>query len=87
MNIKEFVKWANDERLANKGEWIQLSGVVDGNSVQDKAFNTWIQVWRVDSIQTGSPMEMKVGEFKEWLEKELTLANIFIDDNKTVGIL
>ena len=87
MNIKEFVKWANDERLANKGEWIQLSGIVDGNSVQYKAFNTWVQVLQVESIRTGSPMQMQVGEFKQWLEKELTLANIFIDDNKTVGIL
>lgn len=63
MNKSEFMKIANKARLANKDKWVVL--VEDG--IEYKAFNTWVQIYRVDGFKYVGPTDCKVSEFKEFL--------------------
>lgn len=68
-SLDEFVKMVNKERLANKNKWYVITNVeVDGKKVEIKAFDTWLQIFRVDGKNYANPMERNVSGFKEDLK-------------------
>jgi hypothetical protein len=67
MNVLDFVKLANKQRLADKNSWVTLCENVNGMVVEYKAFGTWVQVMRYNGISDSSGMDMNVGEFKAYL--------------------
>lgn len=50
VTLKEFIDKVNKARKVYKGKWVQAVAIVDGKYVEYKAFNTWIQILRVDDI-------------------------------------
>lgn len=67
MNIEynEFKAEINRKRKA--GGWYQFVGLVEGKQVRLKGYKTWLQIYSVDGISYGNPMDQKVGEFNEAL--------------------
>lgn len=72
----EAIKEINKFRLANKNKWYQVEVEYEGFTYQMKIFNTWAQIARKRFTDSGelvhnypSPMELKVKEFKEYLNK------------------
>lgn len=65
----DFIRYVNDQRLYNKDKWVFWQGTVSGKQIQYKAYNTWIQILRIDSIDYSSAMGLNVTQFKEHLEK------------------
>ena len=64
MTNQEFIKHANNLRLASKGNWYQFTGIVDGKHVCIKGYSTFLQIFRVDGIQQNCTMDNSVGNFK-----------------------
>lgn len=61
----EFVEALNKERLKYKNKWITYSGVVAGKTIAMKTFGCgYLQIFRVNGIDYGGSMDMKVGEWK-----------------------
>jgi hypothetical protein len=67
MTKENFVTEINTLRRDNKNEWYFWNGKVCNSNVRLKGYNTWIQRIEVNGIKGGSPMEMKVKDFKNWL--------------------
>lgn len=86
ITIQKIVKMLNDKRLANKNTWVTdnilLMTTPDMTAtIKYKMYNTWIQIFTLDiqtkegnhTIKDGSPMDMKVAKFKEWIAKTTTI--------------
>lgn len=65
---QEFVSALNKARLANKRKWITYSGEVQGKQVELKSYDTgYLQILRVNGITHPAPMDMPVGEWKDFI--------------------
>lgn len=90
MNIKEFTKFANSERLNNKNEWVFIntkiheSGYKNSLDIKYKAFDTWIQVLSVNGKKLSNTMNMSITDYKNWLNKNLSLEMIFNNDDTNI---
>lgn len=69
---KEFIKECNTQRKANKTSWVFLKALVDGKLVEYKAYQTWVQVLRVDGVQYDSNMDISVKDYNAFLEDVFT---------------
>lgn len=69
MTKEEFVKLVNRLRKAHKNEWFYYQGEVGGKDVQLKAYQTWVQIYKVDGIDYSGPMDVSVKKFNEVLER------------------
>lgn len=76
MNKDEFKIHINKLRKANKGQWVFASLIVENKEVQFKAFNTYIQIFKVDGIRYGGRMDINVKEFNQELDKPFNNANV-----------
>ena len=71
-DTSDFVKELNKARLANKNKWIFYRGNVNGRRVEIKTYDTgYLQIMRVDDLHHNAPMDMKVGAWKEFIEKSV----------------
>ena len=66
-----FIHKVNTLRKQNKDNWVFTIEKVDGKMVEYKAYNTWIQILRIDGISHASPMGLNVGGFNRHLSKAL----------------
>lgn len=64
MKTEEFVKTINKLRLKNKNNWYMWQGTINDRAVALKGYNTWLQIFRVNGLELGLPMEMSAGQFK-----------------------
>ena len=72
MNTMEFIKTVNSVRLQNKDKWYWWTGTVNGKSVELKAYNTWLQIFRIDGVNYSGQMDISVKQLKQYMEKVLT---------------
>ena len=63
----EFVKILNNIRLQNKGKWYTWQGIVNGKTVQIKAYATWLQIFRIDGFIVPTCSDISVSDFKKLL--------------------
>jgi len=63
MNREEFVKTINDLRRKNKGKWYYWTGTVNNQPVEIKAYDTWLQIFRISGIQQNTLMDIPVNNF------------------------
>jgi len=71
LNLKQFVHDVNLVRRNNKNSWWTWRGVVNGESVTIKAYNTWVQRMDVDGMVSSGPHECSVGEFSKFVRFRL----------------
>lgn len=71
MNKENFIKYVNQIRKENKNKWYVCTKFVDGKLVEIKAFNTWLQIFKVDGLQQDTLMDISVKQFNETLERAL----------------
>ncbi len=72
-DVDVFVDAINKARLANKNSWITYDGLVAGKALRMKNWNTgYLQIFEVDGIKHSAPMDMKVGQWKDFIQKALT---------------
>lgn len=64
INLPEVIHFENKFRLANKNKWYQIDAIVDNKPVNLKAYNTWLQIYRVGHINHSNCMERTVKQFK-----------------------
>ena len=68
MDYEDFINHINVMRRRNKDKWYHWVGSVERKTVIIKGYGTWLQIFKVDSIDYSNPMERNVGEFKDDLE-------------------
>jgi len=51
-------------RKKAKGRWYNGAKNINGISVAFKGIGTWLQIFKLDLVEQGFPMELKAGEFK-----------------------
>lgn len=76
-NPNEIIKQVNKFRLEHKNNWYQVHIIYNGFEFKGKFFNTWAQIFRKYEngkclYDSPSPMDQKIGAFKEWLTKSIT---------------
>lgn len=72
-NADEFIADLNKARLANKKKWIVYMGHVEGKEVGIKTYDTgYLQICRIDGINHGGGMDMKVGDWKARIRQAIT---------------
>jgi hypothetical protein len=69
MTIQDFIETINSIRKANKNNWYQWSGTVEGREVAIKGFNTGLQIYRVDGVKMNTTCDISVKQFKSDLLK------------------
>lgn len=69
MTPTDFIEEINKLRRQNKGKWYTWSGYVDGKTVAIKGYETWLQIFRINGLEQGCPMDVSVGKFKELLAR------------------
>jgi hypothetical protein len=74
MNI--FTETFNNLRLANKDNWVFFHDMRQGKEISYKAFNTYIQVMRIDGINHAGSCDVKVSEFKAQIDKAFNYHDI-----------
>ena len=67
--LETFIRTINTLRLQNKNEWYTWTGHVWGKYVEVKAYATWLQIMRVDTIDYGGCMDIPVKEFTILIKK------------------
>lgn len=67
VDAKTFATELNKLRLRNKNKWVFARINVNGKVVEYKAYNTWIQIMRMDGKSHPSPMDMKPTAFQLFL--------------------
>ena len=67
MTSSEFVTEINSLRLSSKKNWYVWGGEVNGVSVSLKGFGTWIQRLETPVFTDGSPMDLSIAAFKQYL--------------------
>ena len=68
MNYKEFKEIIKKARKENKSKYYYFHGIVDNKNVKLKGYNTWLAIYNVDNVRYGSPMDIKVKKFDEYLD-------------------
>lgn len=58
-----FLILMNALRRLNRDKWYVWEGIVENKTVQVKAFNTWLQVFRINGIQQNTLMDISVRQF------------------------
>lgn len=71
MTKEKFIKHVSDLRKKNKNKWVICQELIDGRFIEYKAYNTWIQILRIDGVKYSNPMNQKVKEFLLFLELTL----------------
>jgi len=71
LNLRQFVHDVNLVRRQNKNKWWTWRGVVNGESVTIKAYNTWVQRMDVDGMASSGPHECCVEDFKKFIRFRL----------------
>jgi hypothetical protein len=66
-DVSEAVSAINKHRLANKNKWYLFGGFVNDKPVQGKAYGTWIQILRINSVDNSGCMDISVATFKAHL--------------------
>ncbi len=69
---EQFVDTINKLRKENKDNWYSWSGMVNGQYVKLKGFNTWIQRIEVGVITDSGIPDISVKNFKEFLGKSVS---------------
>lgn len=68
----ELTKALNAERLKNKQKWLVYVGDVAGKRVEIKTFDaSYPQIMRVNGIDHGGAMDLKVGAWKALIERSI----------------
>jgi hypothetical protein len=76
-NAAAFVGALNQARLANKQKWIVYQGTVAGRKVAIKSFDaSYPQILRVDGIEYGGAMDLKVNAWKKQIENAIGPATV-----------
>lgn len=70
-NSQSFTQELNSLRLSNKNKWFTLEADVDGKNVVVKCFGTWLQIFRIDGIDHAGPMDMKVTQWKKYVQDSI----------------
>jgi len=65
MDFMDFINHINMMRRRNKNAWYTWTGTVERKTVIVKGYGTWLQIFKVDSIDYSNPMERSVGEFED----------------------
>lgn len=71
MSTEEFIKHINKIRLENKNKWYFYTGTVNNKHIQLKAYETWIQVLRINNVNFSSCMDISVKQFKDHISSSL----------------
>lgn len=73
MVINGFVELCNKKRRENKNNWVVLMENVNGKIVEYKAYNTWVQILRIEGCEykLSGPMDCKVRDFDKFLLESL----------------
>ena len=71
MTLEQFVTEVNKTRRANKDKWWVWCGVVNGEEVSIKAYNTWVQRMDVDGMASSGPMDCTVKDFNKFIKFRL----------------
>lgn len=67
--MENFIKEISSLRKENKNKWYYYSGVVAGKRIELKAYNLYLQIYRVDNVNYGRSCEVSsVKEFNEILK-------------------
>ena len=66
-----FIQKVNNLRRKNKDKWVQAIEMVEGRMIEYKAFNTWIQILRIEGINHSSTMGLNATGFTNHLNKAL----------------
>ena len=68
MDTIRFKLEINKLRRTNKNKWYEWAGIVNNKAVVIKAYDTWLQIFRVNGIQQNTLMDISVTEFNHALE-------------------
>lgn len=71
MSTEDFIKHINKIRLENKNKWYFYTGTVNNKQIQLKAYETWIQILRINGVNFSSCMDMSVKQFKDYILNSL----------------
>lgn len=76
MNINEFAIKLDSIRKQNKNKWYYLTEELsNGLAIQIKGFNTWLQIFRINGLEQGLPMDMPVKTYRNKVLECLTNAD------------
>jgi len=65
-DAQEFVQAINKARLGLGKSWMVYQGIVAGKDVAIKSYGTgYLQILRVDGINSPPPMDINVGQWKQ----------------------
>jgi hypothetical protein len=67
MDRTEFAKRVNESRKANKNKWYTFTGLVEGKQIAISAYNTYLNIFRVDGVRYGGMCDISVKKFNEEL--------------------
>lgn len=71
LTTDEFVKLINTARKTNKNNWYAFVGNVAGKQVMVKGYNTWLQRFVIDGLQSNTVADISVKEFVRTLTQAL----------------
>jgi hypothetical protein len=69
--VSDFMQYAKTMRKESKGKWYAYIGNVNGNSIELKIYDTWIQVFRNNGIHQSTCIDTTVTEFFNTIQKGL----------------
>ena len=69
MDAEAFIVAVDAARKQNKDKWVCGIAMVDGIWVEYKAYNTWIQIYRVEGVNYDGGMDALVREYKDTLNQ------------------
>ena len=70
------VEKLNKMRLDNKNKWVFFHSVIDNKEIFYKAYNTYIQVLKIDQIDHAGACDIKVSQFKAHLNNAFNYHNM-----------
>ncbi len=66
--MKELTKEINKLRLDNKNKWYYYTGIFEGKTIELKAFDKWLQIYRINGVDYSGYDDGTVKQFKNILE-------------------
>lgn len=67
-----FKKAFNELRRISKNKWYGWTGVVGEKVVEVKAYGTWLQILRVNNVNSSGLADISVKEFNQTLDNALS---------------
>ena len=75
MNKQELINHLNKLRKTNKNVWVFWNGVFDGQEINYKSFNTWVQILDIGNNgktwRYSSPMELSIKDYLTFLNASI----------------